>query len=205
MELRKASPVVMIAKDDPGELAGQRHATTLGGLRALSAANQSHNAPLRFGAARKSEMAPNTRSRRMVQRLPCLVIEPSFSFLPLIEFAGRHAKPSGEIAAGFEGLRTGCWPEQGSGERADAGDARRQPADRIASMVGDDRALELVDRRAWRDRNCWGRNLERRLDHLRKVGGGGSFDEFLDEADPFGGDDTELRQMTQGVHAHRAA
>jgi hypothetical protein len=34
-----------------------------------------------------------------------------------------------------------------SGERADARDAPRQPADRIASMVGDGRALEFVDRR----------------------------------------------------------
>src|SRR3984957_5609255 len=39
--------------DDPGELVGQRHRQTFGGLRALSAASQSHNAPLRFGAAPK--------------------------------------------------------------------------------------------------------------------------------------------------------
>jgi hypothetical protein len=48
-------------------------------------------------------------------------------------------------------------------------------------------------------------NPERRPDHRRKVGGGGSLDEFLDVADPFGGNHTELRQMTaQCVHAHRA-
>jgi hypothetical protein len=57
MEVRKASPVVMIALDDPGELANAT-ATILVGLRAVSAASQSHNAPLRFGAARKTEMAP---------------------------------------------------------------------------------------------------------------------------------------------------
>jgi hypothetical protein len=39
-------------------------------------------------------------------------------------------------------------------------------------------------------------NPERRLDHRRKVGGGRSLDEFLDVADPFGGDDTEFREMT---------
>jgi hypothetical protein len=58
---------------------------------------------------------------------------------------------------------------------------------------------------ASRDRNCASRTPSVGLDHCRKVGGGRSLDEFLDVADPFGGDDTELRQMTpQGVHAHRA-
>src|SRR6202042_2220934 len=64
---------------------------------------------------------------------------------------GRRAKPGGEIAAGFEGPR--IWragQNRRSGESADAGDARRQSADRIASMVGDDRALELVARRVER-------------------------------------------------------
>ena len=49
-------------------------------------------------------------------------------------------------------------------------------------MVGDDRALELVDRRV--ERQLRKQNLQRRLDHRRKVGGGGSLDEFLDVADP---------------------
>src|SRR5271154_2839887 len=84
MELRKASAVVMIAQTIRASLLANATATTLGGLRALSAASQSHNAPLRFGAARRTEMAPNTRSRR-IYRLPCLVIEPSFS-LPPVEF-----------------------------------------------------------------------------------------------------------------------
>ena len=60
-------------------------------------------------------------------------------------------------------------------------------------MVGDDRALQLVDRRvekpALREQNPLGR-----LDHRRKAGG--SLDEFLDTANPFGGNDPELRQMT---------
>src|ERR1700722_4308889 len=193
MEVRNASPVVMIAQTIRASLLANATATTLGGLRALSAASQSHNAPLRFGAARKTEMAPNTRSRR-IHRLPCLVIDPNFSWPP-VEFRLGVTKPGGEIAAGFEGLR--IWragQNRRSGERADAGDARRQPADRIASMVGDDRALELVDRRVERPQ-MRKQNPERRLDHRRKVGGGGSLDEFLDMADPFGGDDTELRQM----------
>src|ERR1700721_2238145 len=84
MEVRKASPVVMIAQTIRASLLANATATTLAGLRALSAASQSHNAPLRFGAARKTEMAPNTRSRR-IYRLPCLVIDPNFS-LPPVEF-----------------------------------------------------------------------------------------------------------------------
>jgi hypothetical protein len=84
MEVRKTSPVVMIAQTIRASLLANATATTLGGLRALSAASQSHNAPLRFGAARKTEMAPNTRSRR-IYRLPCLVIDPNFS-LPPVEF-----------------------------------------------------------------------------------------------------------------------
>ena len=164
------TPVVMIAQTIRASLLANATATTLGGLRALSAASQSHNAPLRFGAASKTEMAPNTRSRR-IYRLPCLVIDPNFS-LPPVEFC--------------------------------LGVAPSQAADRIASVVGDNRALELVDRRVERPQ-LRKQNPERRLDHRRKVGGGGSLDEFLDVADPFGGDDTELRQMTpQGVHAHRA-
>src|ERR1700733_10726116 len=71
-------------------------------------------------------------------------------------------------------------------------------------MVGDDRALGLVGRRVERPQ-LRKQNSQRRLDHRRKVRGGGSLDEFLDVADPFCGDDTELRQMTpQSVHAHRA-
>src|ERR1700735_4541468 len=77
-------PVVMIAQTIRASLLANATATTLAGLRALSAASQSHNAPLRFGAARKTEMAPNTRSRR-IYRLPCLVIDPNFS-LPPVEF-----------------------------------------------------------------------------------------------------------------------
>ena len=84
MEVRKTSPVVMIAQTIRASLLANATATTLAGLRALSAASQSHNAPLRFGAARKTEMAPNTRSRR-IYRLPCLVIDPNFS-LPPVEF-----------------------------------------------------------------------------------------------------------------------
>src|ERR1700733_7668561 len=61
MEVRKASPVVMIAQTIRASLLANATATTLAGLRALSAASQSHNAPLHFGAARKTEMAPNTR------------------------------------------------------------------------------------------------------------------------------------------------
>jgi hypothetical protein len=50
MEVRKTSPVVMIAQTIRASLLASATATTLGGLRALSAASQSHNAPLRFGA-----------------------------------------------------------------------------------------------------------------------------------------------------------
>ena len=82
MELRKASPVVMIAQTILASLSANATATTLAGLRALSAASQSHNALLRFGAARKMEMAPNTSSRR-IYRLPCLVIDPNFSLPPV--------------------------------------------------------------------------------------------------------------------------
>src|SRR5271156_4218251 len=77
MEVRKASPVVMIAQTIRASLLANATATTLAGLRALSEASQSHNAPLRFGAARKTEMAPNTRSRR-IYRLPCLGYRPEF-------------------------------------------------------------------------------------------------------------------------------
>ena len=111
-------------------------------------------------------------------------------------------------------------------------------------MVGDDRALELVDRRVERPQ-LRKQNPQRRLDHRRKVGAairsagwrraspasarsplrrfwparqirtpsnpaaisqpGLARRPSLDVADPFGGDDTELREMTaQGVHAHRA-
>src|SRR5215471_17670888 len=64
MEVRKTSPVVMTAQTIRASLLANATATTLDGLRALSAANQSHNAPLRFGAARKTEMAPNRRRGR---------------------------------------------------------------------------------------------------------------------------------------------
>src|SRR3984957_5955843 len=192
MEVRNASPVVMIAQTIRASLLANATATTLGGLRALSAASQSHNAPLRFGAARKTEMAPNTRSRR-IYRLPCLVIDPNFS-LPPVEFClGVAPSQAAKSRPDLKACGSGALAR--SGERADAGDARRQPADRIASMVGDDRALELVDRRVERPQ-LRKQNPQRRLDHRRKVGGGGSLDEFLDVADPFGGDDTELRQMT---------
>src|SRR5580692_1617300 len=81
-----------VAQTIRASLLANATATTLGGLRALSAASQSHNAPLRFGAARKTEMAPNTRSRR-IYRLPCLVIDPNFS-LPPVEsaWASRQAR-----------------------------------------------------------------------------------------------------------------
>ena len=48
MEMRKTSPVVMIAQKIRASLLANATATTLGGLRALSAASQSHNAPLRL-------------------------------------------------------------------------------------------------------------------------------------------------------------
>jgi hypothetical protein len=63
MELRKASPVVMIAQTIRASLLANATATTLAGLRALSAASQPHNAPLRFGAARKTEMAPSQAAK----------------------------------------------------------------------------------------------------------------------------------------------
>jgi hypothetical protein len=47
MELRKASPVAMIAQTIRASLLAKATTTTLAGLRALSAANQSNNAPLR--------------------------------------------------------------------------------------------------------------------------------------------------------------
>ena len=110
MEVRKTSPVVMIAQTIRASLLANATATTLGGLRALSAASQSHNAPLRFGAARKTEMAPNTRSRR-IYRLPCLVIDPNFS-LPPVEFClGVAPSQAAKSRAGFEGLRIWRWPE----------------------------------------------------------------------------------------------
>jgi hypothetical protein len=47
----------------------------------------------------------------------------------------------------------------------------RQRFDRIASMVGDDRALQLADRRVERPQ-LRKQNPQRRLDDRRKVGGG---------------------------------
>ena len=124
MEVRKAS-VVIIAQTIRASLLANATATTLAGLRALSAASQSHNAPLRFGAARKTEMAPNTRSRR-IYRLPCLVIDPNFS-LPPVEFClGVAPSQAAKSRPDFKGLR--IWragQNRRSGERADAGDARR--------------------------------------------------------------------------------
>ena len=58
MELRKTSLVVMIAQTIRASLLANATATTLAGLRALSAASQSHSAPLRFGAARKTRWRP---------------------------------------------------------------------------------------------------------------------------------------------------
>jgi hypothetical protein len=93
--------------DDPGELVGQHHRTTLGGLRALSAPSQSHNAPLRFCAALKTEMAHNTRSR-LIYRSSCSVIHPNFSLSPVEFLPGRRAKRGGETRPDFTGLRSGA-------------------------------------------------------------------------------------------------
>src|SRR5271155_1540061 len=104
MEVRNASPVVMIAQTIRASLLANATATTLGGLRALSAASQSHNAPLRFGAPRKTEMAPNTRSRR-IYRLPYLVIDPNLS-LPPVEFClGVAPSQAAKSRPDLKGLR----------------------------------------------------------------------------------------------------
>src|SRR3984957_2082664 len=203
MEVRKASPVVMIAQTIRASLLANATATTLGGLRSERGQPVAQRALALWRRPQDRDGAQHQKPSDIPIAL--LGYRPEFLLAASRVLLGRHAKPGGEIAAGFEGLR--IWragQNRRSGERADAGDDRRQPADWIASMVGDDRALRLVDRRVERPQLCK-QNPQRRLDHRRKVGGGGSLDEFLDVADPFGGDDTELRQMTpQGVHAHRA-
>src|SRR3984957_13551201 len=202
MEVRKASPVVMIAQTIRASLLANATATTLAGLRALSAASQSHNAPLRFGAARKTEMAPNTRSRR-IYRLPCLVIDPNFS-LPPVEFCLGVA-PS-QAAKSRPNLKA-C----GSGALARIAEAASAPTPgtlAASRLTGSRRWSATIARSsssiaASRDRNCASRTPSVAWTIAGRSAG--SLDEFLDVADPFGGDDTELRQMTpQGVHAHRA-
>ena len=179
MEVRKASPVVMIAQTIRASLLANATATTLAGLRALSAASQSQTRPCACAAEDRSAQ------HKKPSDIPIALLgyPPNFS-LPPVEFVSASAKPGGEIAAGFEGLR--IWragQNRRSGERADPGDARRQSAGRIASMVGDDRALELVGRRVERPQ-LRKQNSQRRPAHRRKVRGGG-FDEFLDVAIPF--------------------
>src|ERR1700733_1218252 len=190
--------------DDPGELVGQRHGHDLG---RFAGSERGQPVAQRALALWRRPQDRDGAQHKKPSDIPIALLgyRPEFLLAAGRVLFGRRAKPGGEIAAGFEGLR--IWragQNRRSGERADAGDARRQSADRIASMVGDDRALELVGRRVERPQ-LRKQNSQRRLDHRRKVRGGGSLDEFLDVADPFGGYDTELRQMTpQGVHAHRA-
>src|SRR6202046_1215618 len=190
--------------DYPGELVGQRHAHALG---RLAGSERGQPVAQRALALWRRPQDRDGAQHKKPSDIPIALLgyRPEFLLAAGRVLFGRRATPGGEIAAGFEGLR--LWragQNRRSGERADAGDARRQSADRIASMVGDDRALELVGRRVERPQ-LRKQNSQRRLEHRRKVGGGGSLDEFLDVADPFCGDDTELRQMTpQSVHAHRA-
>ena len=63
-------------------------------------------------------------------------------------------------------------------------------------MVGDDRALELVGRRVERPQ-LRKQNSQRLAWTIAGRSAAAALDEFLDVADPFGGGDTELRQMTR--------
>ena len=139
--------------DDPGELVGQRHGHDLGRF-----ARSERGQPVAQRALALSRRAQNRdgAQHQKPSDIPIALLgdRPEFLLAAGRVLLGRRAKPGGEIAAGFEGLRV--WragQNRRSGERADAGDARRQPADRIASMVGDDRALNSSIA-ASRDRNC---------------------------------------------------
>ena len=71
MEVRKASPVVMIAQTIRASLLANATAATLAGLRALSEASQSHNAPAR-SASRGSyafRRMDDYSDRRLLSRL----------------------------------------------------------------------------------------------------------------------------------------
>ena len=102
MEVRKTSPVVMIAQTIRASLLANATATTLGGLpSALSAASQSHNAPLRFGQPARKDRDGAQHKKPSDIPIALLGYRPEFLFAAGRVLLGRRAKPGGEIAAGF--------------------------------------------------------------------------------------------------------
>src|SRR5271154_4295236 len=133
--------------DDPGELVGQRHGHDLG---RFARSERGQPVAQRALALWRRPQDRDGAQHQKPSDITIALLSDRTEFLLAAGrvLLGRHAKPGGEIAAGFEDVRIwGAGQNRRSGERADAGDARCQPADRIASMVGGDCALELVDRR----------------------------------------------------------
>src|SRR5271156_5948409 len=143
MEVRNASPVVMIAQTTRGCLLGHPPRPALGWF-----ARPERTQPVAQRALALWRR-PQDRDGAQHQKPSDITIallgdRPEFLLAAGRVLLGRRAKPGGEVAAGFEDVRIwGAGQNRRSGERADAGDARCQPADRIASMVGGDCALEL--------------------------------------------------------------
>jgi hypothetical protein len=105
MEVRETSPVVMTAQTIRASLLA--NATTLGGLRALSAAKSV--AQRAFALWRRPQGRDGAQHQKPSD-LPTALLgyRPEFLFAAGRVLRGRRAKPSGEIAAGFEGPGAGA-------------------------------------------------------------------------------------------------
>ena len=129
MELRKASPVVMIVQTIRASLLANATATTLAGLRALSAASQSHNAPLRLAPPARPRWRP-TQEAVGYTDCPAWLSSPNFS-LPPVEFClGVAPSQAAKSRPDLKACGSGALARNlRSGERAGRrGRARRQPA-----------------------------------------------------------------------------
>src|ERR1700735_1187777 len=139
--------------DYPGELVGQRHGHDLG---RFAGSERGQPVAQRALALWRRPQDRDGAQHKKPSDIPIALhgYRPEFFLAAGRVLFGRRAKPGGEIAAGFEGLR--IWragQNRRSGERADAGDARRQSAD------GSRRWLATIARSsssvaASRDRNC---------------------------------------------------
>src|ERR1700734_4235645 len=128
MEVRKASPVVMIAQTIRASLLANATDHDLG---RFAGSERGQPVAQRALALWRRPQDRDGAQHKKPSDIPIALLgyRPEFLLAAGRVLLGRRAKPGGEIAAGFEGLR--IWragQNRRSGERADAGDARRQPA-----------------------------------------------------------------------------